>query len=198
LIKELENLKSMINFPIGKDKRLGRIECIKKEIAKIDEYLKSEYLESKRVFDYELLTYEQKASIIKYIKIMEKINSLCFEYQKNNKQDHFLTDVHIKIDYSFEKNEELWLRALYRMFREENMDLEYIDNVFEQIWQTLVKGVNDEYDMRTRGGRDFDVEKYGQVVNFFMDIIYAYEIQNILIQRISYSDICGNQLCKRR
>lgn len=190
LLVEIERLEQRVKLPFGRDNNNRRLLAAREELARVDESLAHIFSIIEQLEAYEQLSQEQKIAIIHYIEELHNINHLQYQYSScywNSSATY--SSVHLTISGDDNVDVDLWFRALSRMFEKEDIDLAYIDTVFNQIEAAPAKWIDKDYEMHSYGPRDYSVEKYKQVLNFFLNYIFYPEYYDVLTRRVQYADI---------
>lgn len=185
LLAEVVELEKKIKIPFGRKEKIKRLEEVQEKIHRIDKSIEDITVEFEKVLQYERLTFEQKLAIMEYIHARRELSKIHSRY------DHLYynspctySSVHLTI--TSEVDADLWFKALSRMFEREDIDLEYIDKVFDQIEQAPAKWIPQELEMRSSCGA---VEEYRQLLSFLLNYVYFPEYCDVLTRRVRYTDI---------
>lgn len=195
LLLEKAELEKKLKLPFFKEKNKVRLEIIKIELYEIEKALNNYKNMFNTIKRYALLNDEQKESIIEYCKLVDEIDILSTKYNEAlyGDRDKYYSDKQLTITLKEYIDKDIWYKALTRMFRENDISLEYLDKIFNQIEDSSNKWKDKSFEMRTSSAEDRDILKYKQLVSFFLDEIYNKEMDDVLTKKTTYSDLSNSK-----
>lgn len=195
LLMEKAKLEKKLKYPFGKDNNISHLAEIEEELKEIENFYSNYSLLYEQVNQYEQLSDEQKVAIIEYIQGTYCLQDIISKHEHvfYNRPSYY-SDVHLTFTYNYDEiDTDMWFKALSRMFERENLDLAYIDKVFDQIEQAPYHWMDKDLEMCSHGPKDFAVDSYEQLIHFFLENIYYPEYDNVLTIRVHFADLAYEQ-----